>query len=58
MNDFKGHRRGEGLRAGNAENNANGQAVGFLPGSDPRSGNEYLTLTRGGSPPAADPDAG
>jgi uncharacterized protein (TIGR00725 family) len=34
----------EGLRAGNAENHANGQAVGFLPGSDPHSGNEYLTL--------------
>jgi uncharacterized protein (TIGR00725 family) len=34
----------EGLRSGNAENNANGQAVGFLPGSDPHSGNEFLTL--------------
>ncbi len=34
----------EGLRAGNAENNAHGQAIGFLPGSDPHSGNQYLTL--------------
>ena len=34
----------EGLRAGNAEHNAHGQAIGFLPGSDPHSGNEYLTL--------------
>jgi uncharacterized protein (TIGR00725 family) len=34
----------EGLRAGNAAEHARGQAIGFLPGSDPHSGNEHLTL--------------
>ena len=34
----------DGLRAGNAEHDTHGQAIGFLPGSDPHGGNEYLTL--------------
>lgn len=33
----------EGAYASNKENKGNGQSIGLLPGTDPHSGNKYLT---------------